>query len=84
MKVTCWVTLVPMQCRNSPEQCLNQRHAVQVQEQQQAAAQLCRQSKSEQQAATSAAAVCQEGSRQARQHSEQAMRWVRSSIPGHN
>ncbi|CAK0785513.1 hypothetical protein CVIRNUC_008723 [Coccomyxa viridis] len=48
----------------------------QVQDQQQAAAQLRRQSKIEQHAATSAAAIFQEGSRQARQHSEQAMQWV--------
>ena len=80
MKVTRWVTLVPAQCRACPEQCGNHRRAVQVQDQQQAAAQLRRQSKTEQQAPTSAAAIFQEGSRQARQHSEQAMQWVRSSI----
>ena len=51
-----------------------------VQGQQQAAAQLRRQSESEQHAATSAAAIFQEGSRQARQHSEQAMQWVRCSV----
>ena len=80
MKVTCWVTLVPAQCRSCCEQWLKHRHTVQVQDQQQAAAQLRRQSKIEQHAATSAAAIFQEGSRQARQHSEQAMQWVRSSI----
>ena len=80
MKVTRWVTLVPAQCRACPEQWLSHKRAVQVQGQQQAAAQLRRQSESEQHAATSAAAIFQEGSRQARQHSEQAMQWVRFSI----
>ena len=82
MKVTCWVTVVPAQCQACPEQCLDHRHAEQVQDQQQAAAQLRRQSRTEQQAATSAAAIFKEGSRQARQHSEQAMQWVRPFFIG--
>ena len=80
MKGTRWVTLVSAQCRACPKQWLRHRRAVQVQGQQQAAAQLRRQSESEQHAATSAAAIFQEGSRQARQHSEQAMQWVRCSV----